>query len=119
MSELPPPPPECPEADCEPREREDPRRDSASRALVRYVVRPSMLSRWGYALDFTGRGVAFLAAEPVGCDAVLALRLEDGPPGSSVIRTGRVTHCGRVDGGWRVGCAVSPPFSPAELAALA
>jgi hypothetical protein len=119
MSERPPPPPACPEADRESRQREGPRRASGSRALLRYVVRPSLLSRWGYALDFTGRGVAFLAAEPVECGSVLALRLEDGPPGSSVIRTGRVAHCSRVPGGWRVGCEVSPPFSPAELAALA
>jgi hypothetical protein len=49
------------------------------------VVRPSLLSRWASALDFTGR----------------------------------VVHCSRVAGGWRVGCAVSPPFSPAELPALA
>jgi hypothetical protein len=49
----------------------------------------------------------------------LALRLEDAPSGGPVARVGRVIHCGRVAGGWRVGCAVSPPFSPAELAALA
>ena len=119
MPERPSLPPTRPEADCEGRQRGEPRRESRSRALLRYVVRPSLQARWAYALDFTGRSLAFLAAEPVECGAVLALRLEDGPPGSSVIRTGRVAHCSRVDGGWRVGCAVSPPFGPAELAALA
>ncbi len=99
--------------------RGEPRRLCLARPLLRYVVRPGLLSRWGYALNFTGRGVAFLAAEPVDCGAVLALRVEDGPPGSSVIRTGRVAHCSCVPGGWVVGCEVSPPFSPAELAALA
>ena len=118
MSES-PSPPERSEAEPKTCRREGPRRDSGSRALLRYVVRQSLLSRWGHALDFTGQGLAFLAAEPVGCGSALALRLEDGPPGSSVIRTGRVSHCFRVPGGWRVGCEVSPPFSPAELTALA
>jgi hypothetical protein len=106
----PPPPPA--------ERRREPRRPCPSRPLLRYVLRPGLLARWGHALTFAGRGIAFLAAEPVGCGAVLALRVEEGPPGGSVIRTGRVTHCGPVAGGWRVGCEVSPPFSPAELAAL-
>jgi hypothetical protein len=99
--------------------RREPRRPCPSRPLLRYVLRPGLRARWGYALDFTGRGLAFLAAEPVGCGSVLALRVEDGRPGGSIIRTGRVAHCGPVPGGWRIGCDVSPPFSPAELAALA
>ncbi len=102
-----------------PERRREARRPCPAQPLVRYVVRPSLLGRWAYALNFTGDGVAFLAAEPVECGSVLAFRLEDGPPGGSLIRTGRVAHCGPVAGGWRVGCAVSPPFSPAELAALA
>jgi PilZ domain len=109
-TDSPPPPAE---------RRRVPRRPCPSRPLLRYLVRPSLLPRWAYALDFTPGGVAFLAAEPVGRGSVLALRVEDGPPGSSVIRTGHVAHCSPVAGGWRVGCAVSPPFSPAELAALA
>jgi hypothetical protein len=98
--------------------RRAPRRPCRSRPLLRYLVRPSLLSRWAYALDFTPGGVAFLAAEPVELGAVLALRVEDGPPGSSLIRTGRVAHCSRVAGGWRVGCSVVPPFSPGEVASL-
>jgi hypothetical protein len=119
MSESSLPSLEFPEADFQERQREEPRRQSRSRALLRYVERPSLQARWAYALDFTGRSLAFLAAEPVDCGAVLALRVESGPPGTSVIRTGRVAHCSRVAGGWRVGCSVRPPFSPAELAALA
>jgi hypothetical protein len=108
-TESPPPPAEC---------RRVPRRPCPARPLLRYVVRPSLLGRWAHALDFTDRGVAFLAAEPVERGAVLDLRLEGGPPGSSLIRTGRVAHCSRVAGGWRVGCSVFPPFSPGELASL-
>jgi hypothetical protein len=104
-----PPPPE---------RRREPRRPCPTWPLLRFVVRPSLLGRWAHALDFSGHGIAFLAAEPVGPGSVLALQLVDGPPGSSVVRTGRVAHCARVPGGWRVGCDVSPPFSPAELAAL-
>jgi hypothetical protein len=78
------------------------------------------LGRLGHAVDVGLDGVGFLAERPLRPGTVLALQVLEGPPGASRTRVARVAHCAPAGAGrWLVGCAVSPPFSPAELAALA
>jgi hypothetical protein len=86
---------------------------------LRYVVRPDWEARWGHALDISSGGIGFLAAEPLAPGVVLAVQLQEGPRGASLIRVARVAHCTPAGAGrWHVGCAVSPPFRPEEVAGL-
>ena len=79
-----------------------------------------LLGRLGHAVDIGPEGVGFLADRPLRPGSLLALQMLEGAPSASLTRVARVVHCAPAGAGrWHVGCAVSPPFSPAELAALA
>jgi hypothetical protein len=80
---------------------------------------PGSLGRLGYALTVSPGGISFLSAVPLRPGSVLGLQLLWGLPSASRMRVARVTHCASgEEGGWRVGCEVSPPFSPEEVASL-
>jgi hypothetical protein len=84
-----------------------------------YVPWPDSLGRLGRAVDISPEGVGFLAEGPLRPGSVLALQVLCGPPTASRTRVARVAHCATGgEGGWRLGCAVSPPFSPQEVASL-
>jgi hypothetical protein len=81
---------------------------------------PDSLGRLGLAVDIGADGIGFLAERPLRPGSVLALQVLRGAPSTSLTRVARVIHCApREGGGWRVGCQVSPPFSPEEVASLA
>jgi hypothetical protein len=102
-----------------PERRREPRRPCPAQPLLRYVVRPGLEARWGHALDVSAHGIGFLAAEPLRPGDVLAIQLRGGTPGASRVRVARVARCTPAGAGrWHVGCEVSPPFSPAEIASL-
>ena len=84
-----------------------------------YVPWPDSLGRLGRAVDIGPGGIAFLAERPLRPSTVLALQVLRGAPSASGTRVARVAHCAGEGAGWRVGCEVNPPFSPAELEALA
>jgi hypothetical protein len=74
----------------------------------------------GLAVDIGPEGIGFLAERPLRPGSVLALQVLCGVPGASLTRVARVVHCAPgEEGRWRVGCQVSPPFSPEEVASLA
>jgi hypothetical protein len=100
--------------------RRAPRRACRSAAELNYVPWPDSLGRLGYVLDIAAEGIGFRAERPLRPGAVLALQVLRGAPGASLTRVARVVYCNPQDGGgWRVGCQVSPPFSPEEVASLA
>jgi hypothetical protein len=85
-----------------------------------YVPWPDSLGRLGRAVDVSPEGIGFLAEGPLRPGSVLALQVLQGTPTASRTRAARVAHCAPAGAGrWRVGCEVSPPFTPAESAALA
>jgi hypothetical protein len=58
-------------------------------------------------------------SHPLRPGSVLALQVLCGARTASRTRVARVAYCaGGEEGRWRVGCAVSPPFSPVEIASL-
>jgi DNA-directed RNA polymerase specialized sigma24 family protein len=80
---------------------------------------PYYLGHLGHAVDIGPDGVGFLAEGPLRPGSVLALQVLEGPPSASRTRVARVVHCAPTGvGSWRVGCVVSPPFSPEEIASL-
>jgi hypothetical protein len=80
---------------------------------------PCSLGRLGRALEVSAEGIRFLAERPLGLGSILGLQLLWGLPSASRTRVARVAHCaGAEEGGWRVGCSVSPHFSSEELASL-
>ena len=84
-----------------------------------YVPQPDSLGRLGRAADISPEGIAFLAEDPLRPGSVLGLQLLCGPPTASRTRVARVAYCAAGgQGGWRIGCAVSPPFSGEEVASL-
>ena len=99
--------------------RRSPRRACRAQRALSFVPWPGSLGRLGYTLDVSAQGISFLAERPLGPGSVLALQVLWGAPSASRTRVARVTHCAREEEGrWRVGCQVSPPFSPAEVASL-
>jgi hypothetical protein len=73
----------------------------------------------GHAVDVGPQGIGFLSACPLRPGSVLALQVLCGAPGTSRTRVARVVFCaGGDEGRWHVGCQVSPPFSPEEVASL-
>jgi PilZ domain len=97
-----------------------PRRACRSAPALSYVPWPDFLGRLGHAVDVSSEGIGFLAARPLRPGSVLALQVLRGVPSASLTRVARVVHCARgAEGRWRVGCQVSPPFSPEEVASLA
>ena len=100
--------------------RRSPRRACRPAPALCYVPWPDSLGRLGRAVDIGPDGIGFLAEGPIRPGTVLALQMLEGPPGASRTRVARVAHCAPAGAGrWHVGCAVCPPFSPAELAARA
>ncbi|HZY89413.1 MAG TPA: PilZ domain-containing protein [Gemmataceae bacterium] len=96
------------------------RRACRSAPALSYVPWPGELGQLGHAVDVGPQGIGFLATRPLRPGAVLALQVLGGAPGTSRTRVARVVHCAGGEGGqWRVGCQVSPPFSPEEVASLA
>jgi hypothetical protein len=100
--------------------RRSPRRACRSAPALNYVPWPDLLGRLGHAVDVGPEGIGFLAERPLRPGSVLALQVLCGAPSASLTRVARVVHCAREEEGrWRVGCQVSPPFSPEEVASLA
>ena len=84
-----------------------------------FVPWPSELGRLGHAVDVGPDGVGFLTEGPLRPGTVLALQVLEGAPSASRTRVARVAHCAPAGAGrWLVGCSVSPPFSPEEIASL-
>jgi hypothetical protein len=99
--------------------RRSPRRPCPVRPAVNYVPWPGSLGRLGYALSVSAEGISFLAAGPLPPGSVLGLQLLSGVPSASRTRVARVARCAAgEEGRWEVGCEVSPPFSPEEVASL-
>jgi hypothetical protein len=99
--------------------RRSPRRTSPAQAALSYVPWPGALGRLGYALEVSAEGICFLAEQPLNTGSILSLQVLWGAPSASRTRVARVAHCASgEEGRWRVGCQVSPPFSPAEVASL-
>jgi hypothetical protein len=97
--------------------RHEPRAGCPARPTLRYALPSDPRLCWGYAANVSGGGVCFLAVEPVAVGSDLELHVLEGPP--SCVRVVRVTHCAPTGvGSWRVGCLVSPPFTPDEIASL-
>ena len=96
-----------------------PRQPCPTRPALSYVPWPGSLGRLGLALSISEEGISFLADGPLRPGSVLGLQLLWGLPSASRTRVARVAHCAcGEEGGWRVGCEVSPPFSPEEVASL-
>ncbi len=99
--------------------RRAPRRPCPTRLALSYVPWPGSLGRLGYALSVSPEGISFLAERPLHPGSVLGLQLLWGLPSASRTRVARVAHCADdEEGRWRVGCEVTPPFSPEEVASL-
>jgi PilZ domain len=99
--------------------RRSPRRACRPAPAVCYVPWPDSLGRLGRAVDISPEGIGFLADRPLRPWSVLALQVLCGAPSASRTRVARVAHCaGGEEGGWRVGCEVTPPFSADEVASL-
>jgi hypothetical protein len=112
-------PPSAPPGAAGTERRRAPRRACPARPALSYVPWPGSLGRLGYALSVSAEGISFLAEGPLRPGSVLGLQLLWGLPSASRTRVARVAYCAAgEEGGWRVGCEVSPPFSPEELASL-
>ena len=99
--------------------RRSPRRACLASRVLCYMPWPYYLGHLGHAVDIGPDGVGFLAEGPLRPGSVLALQVLEGPPSASRTRVARVAHCAPTGvGSWRVGCVVSPPFSPEEIASL-
>ena len=119
MQEPLPSPQAGPRAPAGAERRRSPRRPCPRLPALSYVPWPGSLGRLGYALSVSPEGVSFLAAGPLRPGSVLGLQLLWGLPSASHTRVARVAHCaGEAEGGWRVGCEVTPPFSAEEVASL-
>jgi hypothetical protein len=99
--------------------RLSPRRACRPAPALCYVPWPGESGRLGHAVDIGPDGIGFLAERPLRPGSVLALQVLEGPPSASLTRVARVVHCAPAGAGrWHIGCAVSPPFTPEEIASL-
>ena len=99
--------------------RRSPRRPCPVSSPLSYVPWPGSLGRLGHAVSVSSEGVRFLAEGPLRPGSILGLQLLWGLPSASRTRVARVAHCAAgEEGRWEVGCEVSPPFSPEEVASL-
>jgi hypothetical protein len=60
--------------------------------VVRFAIKPTFRNYSALVHDISVNGIGFLVDEPLAREAILALQLRGGRPGSSLIRTGRVMH---------------------------
>jgi hypothetical protein len=86
--------------------------------VVHLAVRPSFRAVRALVADVSARGLGLTFSQALDPGTVLAVQVRGRRRGVSLVRVARVVHATQVNGNWRIGCTVSPPFSPEEIESL-
>jgi hypothetical protein len=89
-----------------------------SARVVHLAVRPSFRAVRALVANVSAGGLGLTFSRALDPGTVLAVQVRGRRLGESVVRVARVIHATQANGNWRIGCTVSPPFSPEELRSL-
>ena len=98
--------------------RAAPRLTCGSARVIHMAVRPSFRAVRALVADVSARGLGLTFSQALDPGTVLAVQVRGRRRGVSLVRVARVVHATQVNGNWRIGCTVSPPFSPEEIESL-
>ena len=117
----PSPAPSC-DADTHPEieidRRAQPRHNCGRARVVHLAVRPSFRAVRAIVSNVSAGGLGLTFNRALDPGTVLAVQVRGRRLGVSLVRVARVVHATQADGHWRIGCTISPPFSPEELQSL-
>jgi hypothetical protein len=86
--------------------------------VVHLAVRPSFRAVRALVANVSAGGLGLTFGRPLDPGTVLAVQVRGRRLGVSLVRVARVIHATQANGNWRIGCTISPPFSPEELQSL-
>jgi hypothetical protein len=120
---MPPPsPPASSDADTCPEllieRRAVPRHTCGSARVIHMAVRPSFRAVRALVANVSTSGLGLVFSRRLEPGTVLAVQVRGRRLGVSLVRVARVVHATEANGTWRIGCTISPPFSPEELQSL-
>jgi hypothetical protein len=98
--------------------RAQPRHNCGSARVVHLAVRPSFRAVRAIVANVSAGGLGLTFSRALGPGTVLAVQVRGRRLGASLVRVARVVHATQTNGNWRIGCTISPPFSPEELQSL-
>jgi hypothetical protein len=99
--------------------REAERYYSNRKPPVRFIARPSTMSRRAFVRDVSARGLGLITDHPVEVGTLLAIQLCSATAGASYILSATVQHVTpHLDGIWLVGCSLSRNLTDEEIFAL-
>jgi hypothetical protein len=105
-----------PELDLE--RRAQPRHNCGSARVIHLAIRPSFRAVRAIVSNVSAGGLGLTFNRALDPGTILAVQVRGRRLGVSLVRVARVVHATQSDGHWRIGCTVTPPFSPEELQSL-
>jgi hypothetical protein len=94
------------------------RYNCGSARVAHLAVRPSFRAVRALVSNVSAGGLGLTFSRALEPGTILAVQVRGRRLGVSVVRVARVIHATHTNGHWRIGCTVSPPFSPEELQSL-
>jgi len=98
--------------------RAQPRHNCGSARVIHLAIRPSFRAVRAIVANVSAVGLGLTFNRALDPGTVLAVQVRGRRLGVSVVRVARVVHATQTEGHWRIGCTISPPFSPEELQSL-
>jgi PilZ domain-containing protein len=98
--------------------RAQPRHNCGSARVVHLAIRPSFRAVRAIVSNVSAGGLGLTFNRALDPGTILAVQVRGRRLGVSLVRVARVVHATQTDGHWRIGCTISPPFSPEELQSL-
>ncbi len=110
------------EADTQPEleveRRRQPRHSCGTARVIHLAIRPSFRAVRAIVSNVSAGGLGLTFNRALDPGTVLAVQVRGRRLGVSLVRVARVVHATQAGGHWRIGCTISPPFSPEELQSL-
>ena len=98
--------------------RRQPRHNCGTARVVHLAIRPSFRAVRAVVSNVSAAGLGLTFNRALDPGTVLAVQVRGRRLGVSLVRVARVVHATQTEGHWRIGCTISPPFSPEELQSL-